>query len=51
MKLKNSGLQEQTVKIIGFYLRHLSVNADFSDSECEVLNKKAIGSIIGITPE
>ena len=25
--------------------------ADFSDSECEVLNKKAIGSIIGITPE
>ncbi len=28
LKLKNNGLEEQTVKIIGYYLRHLAVNAD-----------------------
>jgi hypothetical protein len=28
LKLKNSGLQEQTVKIVGFYLKHLAVNSD-----------------------
>ena len=33
VKLKNSGLQDQTVKIVGFYLRHLSVNSDLSMPE------------------
>jgi hypothetical protein len=26
LKLKNNGLEEQTVKIVGFYLNHLAVN-------------------------
>ncbi len=33
LKLKNSGLQEQTFKILGFYLRHLAVNSDLSEPD------------------
>ena len=28
LKLKNNGLEERTVKIVGFYLNHLAVNVD-----------------------
>ena len=30
VKLKNNGLEEQTVKIIGFYLNHLAVNVNLN---------------------
>jgi integrase len=33
LKLKNNGLEEQTVKIIGFYLNHLAVNANLESPE------------------
>ena len=33
LKLKNNGLEEQTVKIIGYYLKHLAANADLSEPE------------------
>ena len=28
LKLKNNGLEEQTVKILGYYLNHLAVNVN-----------------------
>jgi predicted transcriptional regulator len=28
LKLKNNGLEEQTVKIVGFYLNHIAVNVN-----------------------
>jgi integrase len=43
LKLKNSGLQEKTVKIVGFYLKHLAVNSDLSKPESVkefIANKK-----------
>jgi hypothetical protein len=33
LKLKNNGLEEQTVKIVGFYLNHLAVNVDLGNPE------------------
>ena len=33
LKLKNNGLEEQTVKVIGFYLKHLAVNVDLRSPE------------------
>jgi hypothetical protein len=33
LKLKNNGLEEQTVKIVGFYLNHLAVNFDLGYPE------------------
>jgi len=33
LKLKNNGLEEQTVKGIGFYLKHIAVNADLGSPE------------------
>jgi hypothetical protein len=33
LKLKNTGLEEQTVKIVGFYLKHLAVNANLENPE------------------
>jgi hypothetical protein len=33
LKLKNNGLEEQTVKVVGFYLNHLAVNADLENPE------------------
>ena len=33
LKLKNNGLEEQTVKVIGFYLKHLAVNVDLENPE------------------
>jgi len=33
LKLKNNGLEEQTVKVIGFYLNHLAVNVDLQSPE------------------
>jgi integrase len=33
LKLKNNGLEEHTVKIIGFYLNHLAVNANLESPE------------------
>ena len=33
LKLKNNGLEEQTVKIIGYYLNHLAVNVDLESPE------------------
>jgi Ran GTPase-activating protein (RanGAP) involved in mRNA processing and transport len=33
LKLKNNGLEEQVVKIIGFYLNHLAVNANLENPE------------------
>ena len=33
LKLKNNGLEEQTVKVIGFYMNHLAVNVDLQSPE------------------
>jgi integrase len=33
LKLKNNGLEEQTVKIVGYYLSHLAVNVDLESPE------------------
>jgi hypothetical protein len=33
LKLKNDGLEEQTVKVVGFYLNHLTVNVDLESPE------------------
>jgi integrase len=33
LKLKNNGLEEQTVKIVGFYLNHLAVNVSLESPE------------------
>ena len=33
LKLKNDGLEEQTVKIVGYYLKHLAVNVDLENPE------------------
>jgi hypothetical protein len=32
-KLQNNGLEEQTVKIVGFYLNHLAVNVEIENPE------------------
>ena len=46
VKLKNSGLQEKTVKIVGFYLKHLAVNSDLSKPECvkEFISNKKVNN-------
>jgi len=31
LKLKNGGLEERTVKIVGFYLNHIAVNVDLDN--------------------
>ncbi len=33
LKLKNNGMEERTVKIIGFYLNHLSDDVDLDEPE------------------
>jgi integrase len=33
LKIKNNGLEEQTVKIVGFYLNHLAVNVNLENPE------------------
>jgi len=33
LKLKNNGLEEQTVKIVGYYLNHLAVNVNLGNPE------------------
>jgi predicted transcriptional regulator len=33
LKLKNNGLEEQTVKTVGFYLNHLGINVDLGNPE------------------
>jgi Ran GTPase-activating protein (RanGAP) involved in mRNA processing and transport len=33
LKLKNNGLEEQTVKIIGYYLNHLASNVHLDNPE------------------
>jgi len=33
LKLKNNGLEEQTVKIVGYYLNHLAVNVNLENPE------------------
>jgi hypothetical protein len=32
-KLKNNGVEEQTVKIVSYYLNHLAVNVDLENPE------------------
>ena len=46
LKLRNNGLEEQTVKIIGFYLNHLAVNADlrFPEKVKEFIANKNVNS-------
>ena len=33
LKIKNSGMEERTVKVVGFYLNHLSANVDLEKPE------------------
>jgi hypothetical protein len=43
LKLKNNGLEEQTVKIVGYYLNQLAVNVNLENPEVVkefIANKK-----------
>jgi integrase len=46
LKLKNNGLEEQTVKIIGYYLKHLAANTNLESPEAvkEFIANKNVGS-------
>jgi hypothetical protein len=46
VKLKNSGLEEQTVKIVGFYLRHIAENVSLDSAEKvkEFIANKPVGN-------